>query len=136
MHQFKKMILSIQSDSATNAPANGNMYLTNNNSPASGVNIQTVSVNGSEVVVSGRSFPILPGENNILAEYIVGGGTNSIITMASNNAADAPVNLYVATETPLQTCQLTSGYIEITGINLSTAPAVSITLDVEGGSCL
>jgi hypothetical protein len=50
--------------------------------------------------------------------------------MVSNNAADAPVNPYVATETPLQTCQLTSGYIEITGIN-STAPAVSITLDVE-----
>jgi hypothetical protein len=44
---------------------------------------------------------------------------------------DAPVNPYVATETPLQTCQLTSGYIEITGINWYCPSSKYITLDVE-----
>jgi len=133
MHPFKKMILSIQSDEATHTI--GLIYLTNNNLNGSSINM-TVNVNGSEVVLSGNTFPVQPGQS-VMGTYSVGAGTNSTISVFSNNAADTAVKLYVSTTVPFQDCKTTTGSINFTGVNLSTAPTVNITLNPEGNtSCL
>ncbi len=133
MHPFKKMILSIQSDGAV--PTIGLIYLTNNNLNGSFINM-TVNVNGSEVVLSGSTFPVQPGQS-VMGTYNVGAGTNSTISVLSNNAADTAVKLYVSTTVPFQDCKTTTGSVDFTGVNLSTAPTVNITLNPEGNtSCL
>ena len=117
-------------------PATGSIQITNNNNPAvNNVNISTVTIDGTEVVLSGGSFPITPGQT-VNASYSTVSGTSSTITLSANAATDSPVKIFVPTPVNYQECLLLiSNNVAFTNINLSSFPPISITLEAEGTLC-
>ena len=133
MNEFKKNIFKKRTFDVL--PAIGSIQITNNNNPAvNNVNIFTVTVDGVEVVLSGGSFPISPGQT-VNASYSTVSGTSSTITLSANAATDSPVKIFVQTPVNYQECLLLVSDVAFTNINLSSFPPISITLEAEGTLC-
>ena len=133
MNEFKKNIFKKRTFDVL--PAIGSIQITNNNNPAvNNVNISTVTIDGTEVVLGGGSFPITPGQT-VNASYSTVSGTSSTITLYTNAATDSPVKIFVQTPVNYQECLLLVSNVAFTNINLSSFPPISITLEAEGTLC-
>jgi hypothetical protein len=95
--------------------------------------IGDVQVNTISIFVTSGAFPVLGGENAI-GNY--GGAIPGLSTVGVfvSVATDAPINLTLSTG--YTDCLITTGYVEFTGVDLSTNPNITITLQPQGSACL
>lgn len=115
------------------------IQITNLNTFASGISVMSASVEGVDVILNnGATFPIRGGLS-ISGTYLTSGtGINQILRIVSNNATDGPVKVSLGTTpttNPAQGCQITTGDISFTGLNLSGSPSITVVLDLEGTAC-
>jgi hypothetical protein len=111
-------------------PPTGNVTIYNNNAP--GIVIFDITIDGVQIELDTVSYPIAGGTVTT-GTYNIPVTTSSTIIVTSNNAADAPVN--ISTNLGNVVCQLSDGYTEFTGFDLSGSASLVITLDVEGAAC-
>lgn len=117
----------------TVAPGAGDMFITNNNEQGANVFILNVTVDGVAVTPNGGgSFPISAGAS-ITATYPTPGNSSASIVVSSNHGGDCPVT--VSTTAGYLNCQLSSGLVSFSSVNLSTDPSVGVELGPEGTSC-
>jgi len=133
MNSFQRNIYRTQTE-VVSAPVqiSGNIEVRNLN--ANGIFV-TVEISQTVITLNnGGAFPVQGGAT-VSGSYSVSGNPVTIIRVTSNNATDAPVRLNVGTNPALVSCQLSTGDISFNGIDLSTNPSISITLDVQGTAC-
>jgi hypothetical protein len=115
----------------TSAPSQGNISVYNLNSPGANAYLNNVQVDGTDIIVPLGTFPLSPGASAI---GVYAGTSFSTIVVFSSHGADTPVR--VSTSAGYNQCQVSSGYVEFTGVDLSTDPSISVTLDQEGSGCI
>jgi hypothetical protein len=115
----------------TAAPSQGNISVYNLNSPGANAYLNNVQVDGTDIIVPLGTFPLSPGASAI---GVYAGTSFSTIVVFSSHGADTPVR--VSTSAGYSQCQVSSGYVEFTGVDLSTDPSISVTLDQEGSGCI
>lgn len=106
----------------------GDVYI--NNYDTNGT-IYNVQVNSVDIFVNVPGFPVMGG-GYLTGNYASSAGLSTVGVFV-NVANDAPVTLTllgISTE-----CITTPGYVEFTNLDLSTAPALSITMDLQGTPC-
>jgi hypothetical protein len=111
----------------------GTISIYNYNSSGTIAFLQNVQVNGVDITVDPGTFPLAPGMSAI-GTYVNNGGTSQQINVSSSSVVDTPVR--VNTSAGYIDCQVSSGYVEFTGVNLSTGPSISVALDIEGSGCV
>jgi hypothetical protein len=117
----------------TVAPGTGDMYISNNNEQGANVFILNVTVDGVGVTPTGGvSFPISAGAS-ITASYPTPGNSSAAIVVSSNHGADSPVT--VSTTAGYLNCQVSSGLVSFSPVDLSTNPSVIVELGQEGSAC-
>jgi hypothetical protein len=72
----------------------------------------------------------------VLGTYIASVGTNQTAEVYTTNTLSCPVTITVFTPTTYVACQMTSGGVTFTGLDLSTSPPINIDLGAEGDQCL
>jgi len=95
--------------------------------------INDVQVNTSSIFVTSGTFPVLGGENAIGNYGGAIAGLSTVGVFVSVSTA-APVNLSLSTG--YNDCLITTGYVEFTGVDLSTNANITISLQPQGSSCL
>jgi len=114
-------------------PLIGLISLYNINANGANARLTGVSINGTPITLDpAYSWPIYPNTSAI-ATYSIPSGTSHTIEVSSSHGADTPVRVGLSTGQVY--CDVSSGYQEFSGNNLSTRPSLSITLDVEGTAC-
>jgi len=114
-------------------PLVGLISLYNYNAVGANARLDGVSINGTPITLNpAYSWPIYPNSSAI-ATYSIPSGTSHTITVESSHGADSPIRVGLSTGQTY--CDVSSGYQEFSGNNLSTRPSLSIALDVEGSGC-
>lgn len=130
-HVFQSVVsISPSIYSLCTTPSPGGITVNNLNSPGDSVYLDGVEINGVDITVPSGTFPLSPNDSEI-GTYV--GAPSSSIVVYSSHATGAPVRLSLSTG--FTNCNVSNGYIEFSGVDLSTNPSISITLDQEGSLC-
>lgn len=116
----------------TTTTASGTGVVSIGNVDASG-SITDVKVNTTSVISTSGAFPILNAEifTGSYGPAIPGLSTVQVYTSV---ATDAPISLSL--NTGYTDCLISTGYVEFTGVDLSTNANLTITLQPQGTLCL
>lgn len=91
-----------------------------------------VTVNSTSIFVITGDFPVNNGEEFVGSYGLAIPGLSTVGVIISV-PTEAPINL--ALSTGYTDCLITPGYVEFTGVDLSTNPNITITLQPQGSLC-
>ena len=123
---------STTTTTTTTIPENGKVYIDNNDSSGTIIDIQ---VNSKSILVPLDTFPILAGQSAVGA-YTTPASASSTIKVFFSVVTDTSVRISLSTGyTACAACASGIGSVEFTGVDLSTSANITIELQLQGSSC-
>ena len=120
---------STTTTTTTTIPENGKVYIGNNDSSGT---ITDVQVNSMSIVVPLDTFPILAGQS-ALGTYMTPASASSTIKVFFSVATNTAIQIYLSTG--YTDCASGTGFVEFTGVDLSSSANITVELQRQGSSC-
>ena len=102
-----------------------------NNNDSSGT-ITDVQVNSMSIVVPLDTFPILAGQSAV-GTYMTPASASSTIKVFFSVATNAAIQMSLGTE--YTACASGTGFVEFTGVDLSSSANITVELHPQGSYC-
>ena len=113
----------------TSIPEEGQVFINNNDFSGTITDIQTNSV---EVLVPSGTFPILAGQSAVGA-YTTPASASSTIKVFFSVVIDTSVQISLSTG--YTACASGKGFVEFTGVDLSSSANITVELQQQGSYC-
>jgi hypothetical protein len=115
------------------APTTANIQISNNSNNNS-TTIDSVTINGTAIIVNSGAFPIT-NTTPVLGIYSVPSSAPYEITVYSSNSTNAPVTITSSGDPLNPFCLNTTGQLTCNTFDLSQGPSIVIDLGSDGEAC-